>query len=77
MLKKTILLENKTNVNVRNLQLIIKSEIRESTFPIEDIGFLVVDHPEIFISMTAMNLLVDNNACLLFVVKIICQMACF
>ena len=65
MLKKTILLENKTNVNVRNLQLIIKSEIRESTFPIEDIGFLVVDHPEIFISMTAMNLLVDNNACLI------------
>lgn len=61
MIKKSILIENKTSINSKNLQLIIKSEIRESTIPIEDIGFLVLDHQEIYISLPAMNLLVENN----------------
>lgn len=62
MIKKSILIENKTSINSKNSQLIIKSEIRESSIPIEDIGFLVLDHPEIYISLPAMNLLVENNS---------------
>jgi CRISPR-associated protein Cas1 len=61
MLRKTILLENKAALTAKNLQLVIKSEIRESTIPIEDIGFLVLDHSEIYLSIPAMNLLVENN----------------
>lgn len=61
MSKKTILIENKTYLSVRNLQLVIKSVIRESTIPIEDIGFLVLDHPEIQITIPALNLLIENN----------------
>lgn len=61
MLKKTILLENKASLIIKNLQLVIKSEIRESTIPIEDIGFLVLDNPEIYLSIPAMNLLIENN----------------
>ena len=61
MLKKTILLENKASLSAKNLQLVIKSEIRESTIPIEDIGFLVIDNPEIFLSIPALNLLIENN----------------
>jgi CRISP-associated protein Cas1 len=61
MLKKTILLENKATITTKNQQLIIKSEIRESTIPIEDIGFLVIDHPEIYLSIPALNLLIENN----------------
>ena len=61
MIKKSILIENKTSITAKNLQLIIKSEIRESTISIEDIGFLVLDHQEIYISLPAMNLLVENN----------------
>ena len=61
MIKKSILVENKTAITAKNLQLVIKSEIRESTIPIEDIGFLVLDHQEIYISLPAMNLLVENN----------------
>lgn len=61
MIKKSILIENKTSITAKNLQLIIKSEIRESTIPIEDIGFLVLDHQEIYLSLPAMNLLVENN----------------
>lgn len=61
MLKKTILLENKASLSTKNLQLVIKTEVRESTIPIEDIGFLVIDNSEIFLSIPALNLLIDNN----------------
>ena len=62
MLKKTILLENKAQMGIKNNQLVVKTETRQSTIPVEDIGFLVIDHPEIFISIPAMNLLVENNS---------------
>jgi CRISPR-associated protein Cas1 len=61
MLKKSILLENKASISTKNLQLVIKTEIRESSIPIEDIGFIVIDHSEIYLSIPAMNLLVENN----------------
>lgn len=61
MIKRTILIENKSSITAKNQQLILKSEIRESSIPIEDIGFVVLDHPEIYLSIPAMNLLVTNN----------------
>lgn len=61
MLKKSILLENKASISTKNLQLVIKTETRESTIPIEDIGYIVIDHPEIYLSIPALNLLIDNN----------------
>lgn len=61
MIKKSILIENKTSITSKNLQLVIKSVVRESTIPIEDIGFLVLDNPEIYISLPALNLLIENN----------------
>lgn len=62
MLKKSILIEKKSKISCKNLQLVIKSELREATIPIEDIGFIVIDNPQVYISITAMNLLIDNNA---------------
>jgi CRISP-associated protein Cas1 len=61
MLKRSLLLENKASISTKNLQLVIKTETRESTIPIEDIGYLVIDHPEIYLSIPALNLLIDNN----------------
>lgn len=61
MLKKSILLENKTSLTTKNLQLVIKTESRESTIPVEDIGFIVIDNPEIYISIPTLNLLIENN----------------
>ena len=66
MLKKSILLENKASLTTQNLQLIIKSEIRESSIPIEDIGYILIDHPEIYISVPAINLLIKNNTAVIF-----------
>lgn len=65
MLKRTILLENKTSVSIKNLQLVIKTDFRESTIPVEDVGYLVVDHPQVFLSIPAMNLLIENNAAII------------
>ena len=61
MIKRTLLVENKTTITTKNLQLVLKSEIRESTVPIEDIGFLVIDNAETYLSIPAMNLLIENN----------------
>lgn len=69
MIKKSILIENKTSITAKNLQLNIKSVIRESNIPIEDIGFLVLDHQEIYISLPAMNLLIENNTALILCSK--------
>lgn len=65
MIKKTILVENKSAITTKNQQLVLKSEIRESTISIEDIGFLVLDHPEIYLSIPAMNLIVENNTAII------------
>lgn len=62
MLKKTLLFSNKCSITTKNLQLVIRSQVREGVIPIEDIGFVVIDNPEIYISITALNLLIENNA---------------
>jgi len=69
MLKKSILIESRTSLTTKNLQLVIQSELRESNIPIEDIGILVLDHQEIYISIPAMNLLVENNASIIICSK--------
>ena len=51
MLKKSILIENKTSITTKNLQLVLQSEIRQSVIPIEDIGYILIDHAEVFISI--------------------------
>lgn len=65
MLKKSLLIENKSSITTKNNQLVIKSEIRESSIPIEDIGYIVLDHTEIYLSIPAMNFLIENNTALI------------
>jgi CRISPR-associated protein Cas1 len=62
MIKRSLLIENKTAITTKNSQLVLKSEIRESTVPIEDIGFIVIDNAETYLSIPAMNLLIENNS---------------
>lgn len=61
MIKRSILLENRASLSCKYQQLIIKTEMREASIPIEDIGFVLIDHPEVYLSIPAMNLLIDNN----------------
>ncbi len=66
MLKKTLFFGNKASLTTKLEQLVIKTEERETTIPIEDIGFVVLEHPEIFISMTALSKLSENNTSVIF-----------
>ena len=60
-------MENKTSVSSKNLQLLIKTDVRESTIPAEDVGYLVIDNPQVYISIPAINLLIENNAAIIAV----------
>ena len=65
MIKRSILIENKASIHSKDLQLLIKTEARETTIPIEDIGFLLIDNSETYLSINAMNLMVDNNTAII------------
>tara|TARA_R110002020_G_scaffold114593_3_gene263516 strand:+ start:14714 stop:15598 length:885 start_codon:yes stop_codon:yes gene_type:complete len=62
MLKRSILIEKKASITCKNLQLVIETQERNATIPIEDIGFIVIDHPETYLSVPALNFLIENNS---------------
>ena len=66
MLKKTLFFANKCSITTKNEQLIIKSEERDASVPIEDIGFAVLEHPEIYISLPTLTKLSENNVAVIF-----------
>lgn len=70
MIKKSILIEKKAVITCKNLQLCIQTELRKSSIPIEDIGFLVIDHPETYISIPALNYLIENNSSVILCNKV-------
>jgi CRISPR-associated protein Cas1 len=61
MIKKSILIEKKAKITCKNLQLYIETDERKASIPIEDIGFLVLDHQETYLTIPALNLLIENN----------------
>lgn len=61
MLKRTLFFGNKTAITTKLEQLVVKTEKRETTIPIEDIGFVVIEHPETYISIPTLNKLSQNN----------------
>jgi len=66
MLKRTLFFANKTSISTRWEQLIIKTESGEKSIPIEDIGFLVIENQEIYVSIPSLNKLIDNNVAIIF-----------
>lgn len=65
MLKRTLFISGKASLKAKNRQLIIHSESREASIPAEDIGFLVLESQESYISLPAMNLLLDNQTAII------------
>lgn len=66
MIKRTLFFGNKCSLTTKYEQLVIKSLEREATVPIEDIGFVVLENQESYISIPALTKLIDNNASVLF-----------
>lgn len=66
MLKRTLFFGNKTSLTTKFEQLLVKTEDRKTTIPIEDIGFVVLEHPEIYISIPTLTKLSENNVAVIF-----------
>lgn len=62
MIKRTLYFGNPTRLSVQQQQLLIKTEERETAVAIEDIGVLVIDHPQISVTHAVLHKLLDNNA---------------
>lgn len=68
MIKRTLCFSHPAYLSLRNGQLVIKLEAhddspeKQATVPIEDIGFVVLDHKQITLTHGAMSALVENNA---------------
>lgn len=68
MLKKTLFFGNPLQLNTKNEQLVIinKDAVVNRQVPIEDIGFVVIEHPEIYISIPTLTKLTENNVAVIF-----------
>lgn len=68
MLKRTLFLSNPYHLSLKNRQLVIseKSGAPLKTAPVEDIGFLVLEHPQISVTMKLVEQLNENNVAVVF-----------
>jgi len=66
MLKRSILVEKKAKIKTKDEQLFIETEERSGKIPIEDLGFLVIEHQQTYISIPAINKLIANNVSVIF-----------
>lgn len=68
MLKRTLFFGNPYHISTRNQQLQVTE--RETgtvqSVPIEDIGYIVFEHPHITFTQSVMQLLAENNASVIF-----------
>lgn len=66
MIKKTLFFGNKCSLTTKHEQLVIKSADKEKTIPIEDIGFIVIENQETYISIPLLSKLSSNNVSVVF-----------
>ncbi len=68
MLKRTLFFTTNCRLTCSLSQLVIhkKSVEEKQMIPIEDIGFIIIEHPQISISMPLLEHLVENNVAVIF-----------
>ncbi len=66
MIKRTLFFGHKCALTTKYEQLVIKLTDRETTVPIEDIGFIVIENQEIYISIPTISKLSANNVSVIF-----------
>lgn len=66
MLYKTLFFSKKYALSTKNNQLVIKNDDNTRTIPIEDIGYIVLENQEIYISIPALSQLIRNNVGVIF-----------
>lgn len=68
MLKKTLFFSSPCHVKIHNRQLVILNKVtgEEHQRPVEDLGFVVFDHPQITFTQSVIQLLAEHNAAVIF-----------
>ena len=68
MLKRTLFFGNPFQLKTKNEQLLITNQEMglSKQVPIEDIGFVVIEHPEIYITIPTLTKLSQNNVSVIF-----------
>lgn len=65
-LKRTLFFENKCRLTTKYEQIVIQTQARETTVPIEDVGFVVVESQEAYLSIPLLTKLSENNVAVVF-----------
>ena len=66
MIKRTLYFGNSAYLSLRNNQLVVKKkDEEEKTVPIEDVGFIVLDNPQITITNALLEALIENNCAII------------
>jgi len=67
MLKRTIIISSPTYLSLRNSQILILRKDKDIySEPIEDIGYILLDHPQITLSLPLLNAFRENNTAVIF-----------
>ena len=70
MLMQTLYFGNPTSIRLEKKQMKIevdKGNVKlKDTVPIEDVGFIILDHPQIFISQSSIVELLKNNCAIVW-----------
>lgn len=66
MLKRTLFFENKCRLTTKHEQIVIQTEEREATVPIEDVGFVVIESQEAYLSIPLLTRLTECNVAVIF-----------
>ncbi len=68
MIKRTLFFSNSYYLNFKQNQLLVtdKETGEIQTIPVEDIGFVVVEHPQVTFSQYLMSKLIENNVAVVF-----------
>lgn len=67
MLKRTVFFTTPCNLTVKNKQMVVKQKDNEAkTIPIEDLGFVVLEHQQIYISLPLLDELASENVAVIF-----------
>ncbi|OAD39927.1 type II CRISPR-associated endonuclease Cas1 [Polaribacter atrinae] len=67
MIKRTLFFSNKCSLTTKYEQLVIKNDTQiVKTVPIEDIGFIVIENQETYISVPALSKLTSHNVSVIF-----------
>ncbi|GAB4488476.1 MAG: type II CRISPR-associated endonuclease Cas1 [Raineya sp.] len=66
MLKRTLLFSNPVRIRSKDEQMVVQLEAETKQIPIEDIGFVVLDNAEIYISTTTIEKCLQHNVAIIY-----------